>query len=64
MRQLYKNDRKLRTISLLKYTKISITKIDETAKAKCNPEQEINVKAESPQLNFCLKFFPQEMMQQ
>ena len=45
--QLYKNKRKLRTISLLKYSKISIAEIDETAKTKCNPEQEVSVKAES-----------------
>ena len=47
MRQLYENDRKLRTISLLEYSKISIAEIDETAKTKCNPEQEVGVKAES-----------------
>ena len=47
MRQVYENDRKLRTISLLEYSKISIAEIDETAKTKCNPEQEVSVKAES-----------------
>ena len=49
MRQLYENDRKLRTILLLKYSKISIAEIDKTAKTKCNLEQEVSVKEESLQ---------------
>ena len=49
MRHLYENDRKLRTVSLLKYTKISVAEIDETAKTKCSPEQEVSAKAKSLQ---------------
>ena len=46
-RQLYENERKLRTNSLLKSSKISIAEINKTAKTKCSPEQEVSVKAES-----------------
>ena len=58
MRQLYENDRKLRTISLLKYSKILIAEIDETAKTKCNPEQEVSAKAESLQAELLFNILP------
>ena len=45
--QLYENDRKLRPILFLKNSKISIAEIGETAKTKCNPEQEVSVKEET-----------------
>ena len=47
MRQLLENDRKLRTLSLVKYSHISISHIDQVAKSTKNVENEVIAKAES-----------------
>ena len=58
MRQLYENDRKLHPILFLKNSKISIAEIDETAKTKCNPEQEVSVKEETFQAGLIFNILP------
>ena len=47
MRQLLESDRKLRTLSLVKYSRISISYIDQVAKSTKNVENEVIAKAES-----------------
>ena len=47
MRQLLESDRKLRTLSLVKYSRISISHIDQVAKSTKNIENEVIAKAES-----------------
>ena len=47
MRQLLETDRKLRTLSLVKYSRISISHIDQVAKSTKNVENEVIAKAES-----------------
>ena len=47
MRQLLESDRKLRTLSLVKYSRISISHIDQVAKSTKNVENEVIAKAES-----------------
>ena len=60
MRQHHENDRKLRTISLFKYSKFSIAEIDQAVKARDNLEQQIIVKAESLQAELLFNVFPTE----
>ena len=47
MRQLLESDRKLRTLSLVKYSRISISHIDQVAKSTKNVENVVIAKAES-----------------
>ena len=47
MRQLLESDRKLRTLSLVKYSRISISHIDQVAKSTKNVENEVIAKTES-----------------
>ena len=47
MRQLLESDRKLRTLSLVKYSRISFSYIDQVAKSTTNVENEVIAKAES-----------------
>ena len=47
MRRLLESDRKLRTLSLVKYSRISISHIDQVAKSTKNVENEVITKAES-----------------
>ena len=47
MRQLLESDRKLRTLLLVKYSRISISHIDQVAKSTKNVENEVIAKAES-----------------
>ena len=41
-----------------KYSKISIVEIDETAKSKCNSEQEVSVKEKSLHAQLLFNIFP------
>ena len=47
MRQLFESDRKLRTLSLLKYSRISVNQIEETVKSGEKTDDAVVVKAES-----------------
>ena len=47
MRQLLESDRKLRTLSLLKYSRISVKEIDQAAKEAHKPEHKKGAKSES-----------------
>ena len=46
MGQLLEKDRKLRTLSLVKYSSISISHVDQVAKSTNNVENEVIAKAE------------------
>ena len=56
MRQLLESDRKLRTLSLLKYSRISVKEIDQAAKEAHNPELKEGVTAKSESLYNNLQF--------
>ena len=49
MRQLQESDRKILSISLLKYSQISITEIDVIVKAKCTSNNKLMATAEALQ---------------
>ena len=57
MRQLLESDRKLRTLSLVKYSKISVKQIEETAKTGPNLAHDAIAKAESIYGDFCFSTF-------
>ena len=46
MRQLLESDRRLRTLSLVKYSRVSISHIDQVAKSTKNVGNEVIAKAE------------------
>lgn len=58
MRQLYESDRKLRAISLLKYSNISITDVEHEVKDKKTSNKEIITKAESIQAELLFNILP------
>ena len=58
MRQLLESDRKLRALSLIKYSKISVNQINEAAKTANNATQEVMSKAESLYGDLSLNIFP------
>ena len=56
MRQLLESDRKLRTLSLLKYSRISVKEIDQAAKEAHNPEHKEGVTAKFESLYNDMQF--------
>ena len=62
MRQLYESDRKLRTLSLLKYSQISLKEIEDAAKAREERTaiQEIIFRAESLYADMSFNIMPTE----
>ena len=58
MRQLLESNRKLRALSLIKYSKISVNQINEAAKTANNATQEVMSKAESLYGDLSLNIFP------
>ena len=60
MRQLHESERKLRTISLLKYSCITLTEITEAAKAYSNTTNAITLVAKSIQAELLFNVFPNE----
>ena len=61
MRQLLESDRKLRTLSSVKYSKISIKQIEEAAKTRPAAAHDVILKAESLYRNLCLSILPSEI---
>ena len=62
MRQLYESDRKLRTLSLLKYSQISLREIEDAAKAREERTaiQEVIFRAESLYADMSFNIMPTE----
>ena len=60
MRQLQKSDRKIRSISLLKYSQISIAKIDIIVKTKCISNNKLMATAEALQAQLLFNILPTE----
>ena len=63
MRQLQESDRKIRSISLLKYWQISIAEIDIIVKTKCTSNNKLMATAEALQAELLFNIVPTEMMQ-
>ena len=62
MRQLYESDRKLRTLSLLKYSQISLKEIEDAVKAReeTTAIQEVIFRAESLYADMSFNIMPIE----
>ena len=58
LRQLLENDRKLQTLSLLKYSRISISHVDQVAKSIKNVENEVIAKVESLYVDLQFNILP------
>ena len=60
MRQLQESDRKIRSISLLKYSQISIAEIDIIVKTKCTSNNKLMATAEALQAELLFNILPTE----
>ena len=60
MRQLQESDRKIRSISLLKYSQISIAEIDIIVKIKCTSNNKLMATAEDLQAELLFNILPTE----
>ena len=63
MRQLQESNRKIRSISLLKYSQISIAEIDIIVKTKCTSNNKLMPQQKPCKLSYCLIYCRQKMMQ-
>ena len=63
MRQLQESDKKIRSISLLKYSQISIAKIDIIVKTKCISNNKLMATTKALQAELLFNILPTAMMQ-